>query len=190
MDKKVIIFLSCLLIAIPVSSALASFYVPPQKKSVQGIAVTKAVIPTDVVSPTPTLFVLQTATKSAGVSISATPSAGVTSRSPKNAVSEIKATVTMIPTVTLVPPTQSAKQMRTEPTPTIYIYTNVTPTPVAAKPTVVTKQPAISTKPSANSIRIVENPSTVIVNEFAPTQAQTLTPNKQIDTDANLQNSN
>lgn len=197
MDKKIIIFLSCLLIAIPLSSALASFIVPPQKESVQGIAVTKAVIPTDVVSPTPTLFISQQTASRAGVTIPASPAAGLTvSTKPTKAPrSEIKATVTLIPTITeTAKPLQSTStQTRLEPTPTIYTYGSTTPAPttkptLAAKPTVAAKQTTVTGKPSTTSVMIVENPSTVIVNEFSPTQVQ-VQPQQQIDTDANLQGS-
>ncbi len=190
MDKKIIIFLSCLLIAIPVSSAIVSFIVPPTKESVQGVAVTKAVVPTDVISPTPTIFAMQTATKSAGVTIPATSAAGLTvsAKPTKFPRSEIKATVTMIPTLTPEPKAAqtTTSPTRIEPTPTIYIYVSTTPV-VTAKPTVAAKQAVVTGKPFTTSVKIVENPSTIIVNEFNPTQAQS--PIQQIDKDANLQTS-
>ncbi len=97
--------------------------------------------------------------------------------------------MTLIPSltpITKVMPTAKASSVA-EPTPTIYV--RVSPTAAAkptTKPTVVAKEPTVTGKPSVSSVKIVENPSTVIINEFTPTQAQT--PLTQLDKDASIQN--
>ena len=164
MDRKIKVFISCLLIVIPVTTGVASFFVnhPSNQHVVKPIPELGNSVPTVVMHPTPTLYVFPHSlqAKKFEASAAAQKAHGL------DLQASSKGIVIDHPTATIVAPTiyMPANQSVTPPT--------VTPTPEQAK---VINTPATSSFPplggsaqsygSSRSAFIIDNPSSMVIND-------------------------